>query len=117
MQHLSPAKDEGWKNDGTEQQVQTRLNQPQQAQSKLGHPCLTGWGCRQGARAREFQQRKGRERWATAQGGNCNVERGWSESVGRGAGLGLQQSSLARVEEVGGGPGPRAGSICGARHV
>lgn len=28
------------------------LHQPQ-----LGHPCLPGWGCTKGARAREFQQK------------------------------------------------------------
>lgn len=57
------------------------LHQPQLAQSKLGHPCLPGWGGRQGARAREFQQKV---EVGLCSGGNSNVERGWSESVGSG---------------------------------
>lgn len=113
MQLLSPAKDEGWRNYGTERQVQTPFAPPQPAQSKLGLPCLPGWSCRQGARAREFQQK--------VEVGHCS---GWKQQcggdlegiIGQWGILGLQQGSLVRVE-VGGGPGPRAGSISGARCV
>lgn len=81
MRLLSPAKDEGWRNYGTERQVQTPFAPPQLAQSKLGLPHLPGWGCRQGARAREFQQKV---QVGHCWGGNSNVERGWKESWGSG---------------------------------